>query len=107
MQAYRVFYDKNDNKWKYENFLTEVGHTTDFQHWNGTLLGAESACIHYNNDFVENAEDMYSNNHYTICTCKDCEADYILTSDEYFWFLDRGLSVPKRCPKCRSRRRNK
>ena len=103
MKAYRVYYDQVDKKWKYENFLSEVGQTTDFEHWNATLLGAESACIHYNKDFVADAKDMFSSNHYTICTCKECRKDYIMTCDEYFWFLDRNLNVPKRCFKCRKK----
>ena len=107
MKAYRIYYDKANKKWKYETFLSEVGHTTDFECWNATISGAESTCMHYNKDFVADAINMYSYKHYTICTCKDCKKDYILTNDEYFWFSDRGFSIPKRCPECRSRRRNK
>lgn len=112
MKAYRVYYDKVDKKWKYENFLSEVGHTTDFECWNATLLGAQKVCNHYNenfvNDFVEGSEEMflmYSDKQYTICTCKDCKEDYMLPFSEFLWFYERGLSIPKRCSKCRSKRR--
>ena len=104
MKAYRVYYDKADKKWKYENFLSEVGDTTDFQYWNTTLSGAEAICIRNNKDFVEDIKDMSSDDHYTICTCKDCKEDYILTSGEYAWFSNSGLNIPKRCPKCRCKR---
>ena len=101
MKGYRVYYDKSDKQWKYEDFLSEVGHTTDFENWNNTLLSAINACIRYNRNFVEDSKDMTSNNQYTICTCKGCKEDYILTYNEYFWFLDKELIIPKICPKCR------
>ena len=103
MKAYRVYYDKADKKWKCDNFLSEVGNDTDFEFWNASLSGAESDCIHYNNDFIVDAKDMISDHHYTICTCKDCRQNYIMTCNEYFWFRDKGLTIPKRCPKCRKR----
>ena len=104
MKAYKVYYDYNDKTWKYDKFLSEVCQTSDFEHWNATLLDAESACIHHNENLVINAENMSLRSHYTICTCKECKKDYILTYDEYSWFLDRNLNAPKRCPKCRKRK---
>lgn len=107
MKAYRIYYDKINKQWKFDNFLSEVGQTTDFERWNTTISIAEKVCMDYNRDFVADIKDMYSSDHYTICTCKDCKEDYILTCDEYYWFFGRGLNIPKRCPKCRNRRRNK
>ncbi len=38
--------------------------------------------------------------------CVDCGMDFIFTVGEQRYFLSKGLSVPKRCPQCRQRRRD-
>ena len=37
--------------------------------------------------------------------CVDCGMDFIFTVGEQRYFLSKGLSVPKRCPQCRLRRK--
>ena len=37
--------------------------------------------------------------------CVDCKNDFILTESEQRFFMDKGLSVPKRCKDCRQIRR--
>lgn len=36
-----------------------------------------------------------------IITCKICHNDFVWTEGEQQFYLDRGLSFPKRCPDCR------
>ena len=38
-------------------------------------------------------------------TCVDCGRGFTLSSDEQRFFLERGLSLPKRCPACRAERK--
>lgn len=38
--------------------------------------------------------------------CLDCDKDFIFTTGEQRYFLSKDLSPPKRCPECRTRRRN-
>ncbi len=38
-------------------------------------------------------------------TCVDCGRNFFWTYSEQRYYKERGLSAPKRCPECRSRRR--
>ncbi len=38
--------------------------------------------------------------------CLDCGADFTFTVGEQLYFASKKLSVPKRCPGCRRKRRN-
>ncbi len=38
--------------------------------------------------------------------CVDCEESFIFSSGEQLYFASKKLSVPKRCPGCRRKRRN-
>jgi hypothetical protein len=40
-----------------------------------------------------------------LVACRDCNADFVITSGQRKWFIERDLSVPKRCPACRMARR--
>lgn len=37
--------------------------------------------------------------------CIDCHETFVFTEGEQKYYQDRGLAIPKRCPKCRLRRR--
>jgi NAD-dependent SIR2 family protein deacetylase len=37
--------------------------------------------------------------------CVDCGADFTFSVGEQRYFLSKGLSVPKRCPQCRLKRK--
>lgn len=39
-------------------------------------------------------------------SCVDCGATFIFTAGEQRYFASKGLSIPKRCPSCRQKRRN-
>lgn len=40
-----------------------------------------------------------------LLRCIDCGADFTFTVGEQRYFFSKGLSVPKRCPQCRLKRR--
>jgi len=37
--------------------------------------------------------------------CLECGLVFILTSDESDWYRERNYNLPKRCPRCRRKRR--
>ena len=37
--------------------------------------------------------------------CVNCGEEFLFTDGEQRYFLSKGLSIPKRCPQCRQRRR--
>lgn len=37
--------------------------------------------------------------------CLDCGLSFIFSKGEQCYFLSKGLSVPKRCPQCRLKRK--
>lgn len=40
-----------------------------------------------------------------ILKCVQCENEFTFTNGERRYFQSKGLSVPKRCPDCRARRK--
>ena len=44
---------------------------------------------------------MYSTVDRTL-TCADCRAEFVFTSSEQTFFLERGFSDPRRCKNCRN-----
>jgi len=38
-------------------------------------------------------------------TCIDCEASFIFTKGERYYYGSKGLVEPKRCPECRLERK--
>ena len=40
-----------------------------------------------------------------IITCKDCGEEFTLCGDDRKWYKRKGYELPKRCPSCRSKRR--
>ena len=39
-------------------------------------------------------------------TCKDCNQPFVFSEGEQKYYQDRGLAIPKRCSRCRLRRRS-
>ena len=37
--------------------------------------------------------------------CKDCESNFYMFHKEVMFFEEKGLSLPKRCPECRKKRK--
>lgn len=40
-----------------------------------------------------------------VLVCVDCGAHFVFSSGEQRYFFSKGLSIPKRCPNCRQKRR--
>lgn len=38
--------------------------------------------------------------------CKDCNQTFVFSEGEQKYYQDRGLAIPKRCARCRLRRRS-
>ena len=107
MKAYKLFY--NDELCRFDLYEFEVKGEFDFSHDPKTNL--------YGEDFTHNCnkESVYEELHklnkeledgeLEVARCKDCEMYFIIPADEKQWFEDRNLQIPKRCPKCRARRK--
>ena len=55
---------------------------------------------------VPDPEEEYTNIYGgTYRTCKSCGEIFYIRKQEKDWFFDRGLSLPKRCIKCRIARK--
>jgi hypothetical protein len=39
--------------------------------------------------------------------CVDCAMEFTISVGEQQWIADRGYSLPKRCPDCRERQRDR
>ena len=39
--------------------------------------------------------------------CKDCGKDFVITVDDQKWYIERNLTLPKRCKDCRRINREK
>jgi hypothetical protein len=37
--------------------------------------------------------------------CLDCEAPFVFSKGEQYFFASKGLVEPKRCPECREKRK--
>lgn len=108
MKAYREIWDEENNRFDYIAF--EIKHEFDFDSAPETNL--------YDSENVYKLEEKYMikgvmkdnerlrSGEYKVIKCKDCGKYFILTLDEKIWFEDRGLSAPRRCQRCRGKRRS-
>lgn len=51
-----------------------------------------------------NANSLKVENKFLLCV--DCGAQFLFSTGEQRYFASKGLSIPKRCSRCRQRRRN-
>jgi hypothetical protein len=54
---------------------------------------------------VERLNKEIESGELSLLKCKDCERYFLLPRTEKEWFTSRGLITPKRCPKCRGKRK--
>lgn len=40
-----------------------------------------------------------------VLVCADCQCNFTVTSGERSFYESKGLSIPKRCPRCRKARK--
>ena len=103
MTAYKVFYDKESKKFKYdaapreyereEELLPDYEDETTYWCRSG-LDGVENFVYLYNHLFLKN-----------IHICKDCQNPFWITDDKRHWYEERGLAVPARCMRCIDKRK--
>ena len=94
MLGYRVYFDTNENCFKYDDVASEVismpkDSTTSY------MIDCKSA---------ENAVNNLNQKINNVCHCKDCNNTFFMSDDERQWFDDRGLKTPVRCYRCRKKR---
>ncbi len=88
--------------------------TDEYHGWECTITGGACAFLYPNQkkchqlyedvpDPEEEYTDIYGG---TYRICKSCGERFYLRKQEKDWFFDRGLSLPKRCIKCRKARRD-
>lgn len=107
MKAYKLFY--NDELYRFDLYEFEVKGEYDFSHDPKTNLygedhihscDKESAC-----EGLQKLNKQLEDGELEVAQCKDCEIYFIIPAKEKQWFADRDLQTPKRCPKCRARRK--
>ena len=96
MQGYKIYYDKKEKVFKYEDTKSEVQSTADDSAtcWNAELETTIQAVEDYNSRLDE------------VFVCKECKEPFILTHGEQNWYTERGLHIPLRCHACRKKKRN-
>ena len=96
MEGYRIYFDKEEMKFKADDFKTEVG---DYAQ-DGTTAwfnNFKAACNQVN---LRNENILHE-----IKICKDCGTPYWLTKDRELWFLNKGMKLPVRCQSCIDKRK--
>lgn len=101
MLGYKVFFNKDTNKFDYEKDLSEAQYPlpdgTSF--WFNELRHAISSCDGHN--------ILLNSNRLEVKTCKDCGELFIFTRSEKDWLANNGLKPYARCYSCRKKRREK
>ncbi|ORU00833.1 hypothetical protein D081_0815 [Anaerovibrio sp. JC8] len=49
----------------------------------------------------------WGNDAYTTVRCSDCTASFIITNNEYSYYMSKGLQLPRRCRRCREMKKNR
>lgn len=93
MKGHRCYFDENEKRFKVEFSQSEAGGYSDEEYWNTDLNNALIS--------VENNNKQLQYFH----KCPDCNHYFWLLPQEMDWFTNRKLSMPKRCPKCRKKRK--
>lgn len=93
MKGHRCYFDENEKQFKVEFAQTEAKGYSDEEYWNADL-----------NNALRSVEKDNKNLNY-FHKCIDCGHYFWLLSEEMEWFTNRNLAMPKRCPKCRRRKK--
>ncbi len=97
MLGYKVYYDKDQLKFVYNETVSEVyavGYDSPTM-WFYTLSNAKNFCDS-NNDHTGD---------YSVKICKDCGAAFLYSIYDDKWLHERGLKPYSRCYKCRKIRK--
>lgn len=101
MFGYKLFFNKDTNKFDYEKDLSEVQYprSDGTSLWFYNLSRAITSCDGYNIQLNSNMLE--------VKTCKDCGELFILTRSEKDWLKNNNLKPYARCFSCRKKRREK
>ena len=103
---YKYYYDEKTKKIDFVQFndsdsIPETNFILD--------LYEDESKIYYDyeyvTDYLEHMNKHISDGYWKIRKCKDCGKYFVLPFDEEMWFTEHMLDRPKRCPKCRAKRR--
>lgn len=107
MKAYKCYV--NEETMKIDTIEFNVANKFDFSHDPVTNLCDEddghSISKHNSMEYVEELNKEIDSGEHSLLKCKECERYFLLPRTEKEWFTSRGLIVPKRCPKCRKKRK--
>ena len=107
MKAYKWCYNEETKKLDYVEFF--VKNKYDFSNDPVTNLtdadNGHTVCEMSFFSSLDAGNKKLESGIWKVFKCKDCGRYFIIDSDEEQWFQDRDLSLPKRCVKCRAKRR--
>lgn len=104
---YRYYYDEKTKKID----LIPFNDSDSIPETNFVLDSYEDDSIVYEDEdptyYLERWNKYISDGYWKIVKCKDCGKYFVRTFSEEVWFIEHTLNRPKRCPKCRTKRRQK
>lgn len=107
MKAYKNYV--NEETMKIDTIEFDVDNEFDFSHDPVTNFcdsdNGHNVSRDTNMEYIEELNKEIESGEHSLLKCKDCERYFLLPRSEKEWFSSRGLIVPKRCPKCRSKRK--
>ena len=107
MVGYREIWDDENNKFIMQEF--ELKHKYDFDSIPESNLTDTMNGYNEHKEIVEEHitrdNEKLANGEFHVLKCKDCSKFFILPEDEITWFKQRDMVPPKRCPFCRSKRK--
>ncbi len=104
MDSYKVFYDNKFNEFSYIAYDSRFNPYTNFSEVYGEITSQSKDWIV---EVVGEYNELIRTNSVDILYCKDCRKYFILTKSEKEWFESRGLDLPRRCPRCRNKNKDK
>ena len=109
IKAYKYYYNEKEKLVELLEFL--VKDQCDFSNEPETNFaeGVNAHNINHENALLacHKFNDDIARGKLMIQKCKDCGIYFLITKDEKEWFESRNLFVPKRCCKCRIKRKYK
>lgn len=105
MVGYKIYFDGNE--FVMENRMSTVESTPGDStvSWNAGYKTGLDAVKSLNNHLKSNIGKLRMLDDFVVTKCKDCGEYFILSKSEVYWFTDRGFSIPRRCLRCRDKRK--
>ena len=107
MKAYKSYV--NEEKMKIESIEFDIDNEFDFSHDPVTNFcesdNGHSISKANNAEWNEEVNKEIESGEFSLLKCKDCNRYFLLPRTEREWFISRGLTVPKRCTKCRKKKK--